>query len=141
MRLPRRHQGSLLTAIRSCDLSVKPLDPQHTPADRSLVAYLRWLIMVPADAREPGLPGAFMQTKMPVGWKPSQFGHLPQHWLSHVMHALEICGYHHPEFEHADACLQAYRRIVHGLHLAPESKEEMDERLIEDRIAKGTVTS
>lgn len=141
MELPRRHQGVLLTAIRSCDLSPKPFDPMETTTDRQLTAYVRWLILVPADEREPGLAGAFMQMTPPAKWKPSEFGHYPQHWLSHTMHALQICGHYHPENKHAAWCLNAYKRIANGMHLQIEGKDLMDVRLTEDRIAKGNVVS
>lgn len=139
--LPRRAQGSLLTAIRSCDLSPKPYGPAYTTSDRLLTAYLRWLIMVPADEREVGRPGAFMQPRPPENWKPSEWGHYPQHWLAHVMHAAHLCYIAHPEIEHRNNCSMIYHRIVNSLHLRPEPVPDMMHRLTEDRIANGNIVS
>lgn len=151
MDLPLREQGTLLTGVRSCDVSPKvPLciNEKHgcstgeASADRQLVAYLRWLIMVPADEREVDyMPGAFMQSEPPADWKPSQFGHYPLHWFSHVMHGFQIVGVRHPEPEIRHKAEQIYLRMVHSLHLNIESDEEMIFRLGEDRIASGTVVS
>ena len=141
MVLPRRVQGTLLTAIRSCDLSPKPFDPERTTSDRAITAYLRWLIMVPADPREVDRPGAFMRSQPPENWKPSEWGHYPQHWVSHLMHTAQVCAYCHPAAVHQNNCWSIYDRIVRGLHLRTESRQEMMRRLTEDRIASGDVVS
>jgi hypothetical protein len=77
----------------------------------------------------------------PDPFKPSQFGHLPQHWYSHVMHALEIIGYHHPDAELAGHGYRMYLAMVHNMHLNPETKEQQWSRLTEDRIATNSVVS
>ena len=77
----------------------------------------------------------------PEPFKPSQFGHLPQHWYSHIMHALEIIGYHHPDRHTADTALILYHEMVHSFHLNPETRQEQWERLTEDRIQKGIIVS
>ena len=67
-------------------------------------------------------------------------GHYPLHWLSHVMHAMEIIGYRHPN--------QSLRYRFHDLYeqwfiacTYIEQCSEMISRLSEDRIEKGTVVS
>jgi hypothetical protein len=138
MELPLREQGTLLTVIRGCD--VVPKEPLDSSA-RRLTAWLRFAIMVAADPREVDFePGAFMVSLSPA-FKPSEFGHLPQHWVAHVMHALEVIGYRHPDPNFSGPAWVAYRAFVRGLHLEPESRERMIERLSEDRIATGTVVS
>jgi hypothetical protein len=137
MELPFRHQGVLLAATRGCDLTPKlPLDSP----ERHLTAYIRWCFMNPADEREVDIPGAFMQSKPPK-FRPSEFGHYPQHWYSHVMHALQVIGYKHPKVEVWQEAFSIYVMMVHSLHLNIESSDEMDERLTEDRIESGTVVS
>src|SRR3954454_21414152 len=93
--LPLRAQGTLLTGIRGCDLAPKMLssiDEAHgcstgeCSAERHLVAFLRYCVLVPADIREVDIPGAWFQSDPPTDWKPSQFGHYPLHWFSHLMH-------------------------------------------------------
>jgi hypothetical protein len=77
----------------------------------------------------------------PWPFKPSEFGHLPQHWYSHVMHALEIISYKHPDVGIAQITRQLYEMMVHSMHLNIETEEQLDTRLTEDRIVKGTVVS
>lgn len=149
MELPLRAQGTLLTGIRGCD--VAPKDPELISerhgcstgegAERAIVAFLRFCVMNPHDPREVDIPGAFFRSRPPSGWKPSQFGHYPQHWYAHIMHCFEVCGYLHPDQHLRAICNEIYRRFVHNLHLAPETTSEMVDRLTEDRIAAGTVVS
>ena len=77
----------------------------------------------------------------PFPFKASEFGHLPQHWYSHAMHALEIIGYHHPDLRIARGAYTLYAQMVKNLHLNPESEEQQWVRLTEDRIATNTVVS
>jgi hypothetical protein len=96
--------------------------------------------MNPADPREVGIEGAFFQNVL-RDFKPSELGHYPLHWVSHIMHGLEVVGYCNPDSDVSDIAKSAYYRIAHSLHLIPETKEEMTVRLIEDRIASNTVVS
>lgn len=143
MELPLRAQGTLLTGVRGCDLTPKPPVGEPDSAERQLVAFLRWCILNPADEREVGIPGAFFQPNPPDQdlWKPSQFGHYPQHWYSHVMHCFEVIGYCHPSLIISSVANGIYLRMVHNMHLTPETKEQMMDRLTEDRIANDTVVS
>lgn len=150
MELPLREQGTLLTGIRGCDLAPKnPISnverygcsTGEDTAERGLTAFLRWCVMNPADVREVDIPGAFFQSKPPCNWKPSQFGHFPQHWYSHLMHCFEVVGYRHPDEDTATHAQEIYLRMVKNMHLNPESRDGMIERLSEDRIAAGSVVS
>lgn len=152
MDLPLRAQGTLLTGIRGCDLAPKPSGNWHylqsgecikpeEPIERQLVAFLRYLVMIPADPREVGVPGAFFQRTCPQQWKASQLGHYPQHWYSHLMHCFEVCGYCHPNTTLRTEAIWVYRKLVRNMHLEHETMEAMFERLTEDRIATGTVVS
>lgn len=137
--LPLRAQGTLLTVIRGCDLVPKyPLDGTA----RTLTAALRFAILNPADPREVDYePGAFFISKPPEDFKPSELGHYPQHWFAHIMHAAEVVGYCHPSREVRALWETVYLKFCRSLHLNAETKEQMIDRLIEDRIAKGTVVS
>lgn len=139
MELPLRAQGTLLTGIRGCDLTPKyPLDS----AERRLVGALRFAVMNPADPREvDSEPGCFFITRVPHDFKPSAFGHYPQHWVSHVMHCAEVIAYCHPDAWVRLEWFDVYRTFVVALHLEPETKARMIERLTEDRLANGTVVS
>jgi hypothetical protein len=134
MELPLRHQGTLLTGIRGCDLA--PKDPvticedngcstgEDTP-ERSLSAFLRYCVLNAADPREIGYPGAWFQSYPPLDWKPSQLGHYPLHWYSHLMHCFEIVAYKHPNPELAHSANLIYDRLVRNLHLNRETETQM----------------
>lgn len=141
MELPLREQGTLLTVVRGCDLT--PKNPLDSP-ERKIVGQLRNAFLVPADEREVGIePGSFFVpgTPDPDTFKASAFGHYPQHWVAHVMHAIEVLGYRHPDTDERQRWHQIYLKFCHGLHVMPESASQMFTRLSEDRIAAGTVVS
>jgi hypothetical protein len=148
--LPLREQGTLLTGVRGCDLAPKNpacIDERYgcstgeETAERSLTAFLRYCFMTPADPREVDIPGAFFRSTPPANWKPSQFGHYPLHWYSHVMHCFEVVAYRHPDPVISLDAFAIYERMVHSLHLNLETREQFEARLSEDRIAKGEVVS
>ena len=98
--------------------------------------------MNPADKREVDFEeGSFFRSEPPHPFKPSEFGHLPQHWYSHAMHSLEIIGYRHPDINIRTMAYTLYMKMVHNLHLNLESMDEMVARLSEDRVKAGTVVS
>ena len=144
MELPLREQGTLLTAVRGCDDEPKTWTSQGVAysAGRRLTAYIRSCFMNAADPREIDYAeGSFFRTEPPNPFNPSDFGHLPQHWYSHAMHALEVIGYRHPDKTVAFTSFELYRKMVKNLHLNIESPEEMKERLSQDRIKTNTVVS
>jgi hypothetical protein len=144
MELPLREQGTLLTCVRGCDEEPKQWYQQGVAysVGRRLTAYIRWCFMVPADEREvDSQEGAFMMSVPPTFFKPSEFGHLPQHWYSHAMHALEVIAYRHPNTKIATKAFELYEKMVHNMHLEVEPREKFIERLSEDRIKSGTVVS
>lgn len=144
MNLPLRHQGVLLTSVRGCDDEPKIWHSRgvaYSPG-RRLTAFIRYCFMNPADPREVDYEeGSFFRSDPPSPFKPSEFGHLPQHWYSHVMHGLEVIGYYHPILEIRYQAHSMYLEMVHNLHLCPEDLESMDIRLTEDRIEKRKVVS
>lgn len=144
MELPLRFQGTLLTAVRGCDSEPKSWTKTGVAYSqgRRLTAFIRWCFMNPADPREVDREeGAFFMSEPPNPFKPSEFGHLPQHWYSHAMHALEVISYHHPNNVIRQAAADLYIDMVHNMHLNPEGKQQQWVRLTEDRIQKGTVVS
>lgn len=143
IHLPRRFQGALVVALRGCDLTRKPFDKRQRCPERDLTAYLRFLVLNPADPREVDVPGAFFASHPPAyHWKASEFGHYPEHWYSHLMHAFQVVGYEHPqELSHRNWAHDIYLTFVHNLHLRPEGRRDMWQRLCEDRLANDTVVS
>lgn len=143
MELPLREQGTLLTAVRGCDLEPKQWYSTgfaDSPG-RRITAFVRYCFMNPHDPREVDIPGAFFQSEPPSPFRPSEFGHLPQHWYSHIMHSLEIIAYRCPNDYLRRICSDLYHAMVHNLHLEVESMPSMIKRLSEDRIANGKVVS
>ncbi|MCH8908916.1 MAG: hypothetical protein IH840_17665 [Candidatus Heimdallarchaeota archaeon] len=63
----------------------------------------------------------------------------PLHFVLHLMHAIEVVGYKHPNAKTRTLFYEAYTTIVSGFHLRPESPEDLDARMLEDRIATGNV--
>jgi hypothetical protein len=128
-----------MTCARGCDLEPKTWaegEVVYSPG-RRLTAFIRWCFMHPADQREVDeREGAFMMSHPPAPFKPAAFEHLPQHWYGHVMHALEVIGYRHPQQEVAAVAYMMYAKMVDNLHLVPETKTQMIARLSEDRFAK-----
>lgn len=137
--IPLREQGTLLTAVRGCDLTPKyPLDSP----ERRLVGAIRHAFMNPADPREVDIePGCFFRSEIPLDFKISALGHYPQHWLSHVLHAVEVLGYRHPDPLRRHAWHELYRKMCHSFHLNIESFSQFVSRLSSDRIATGEVVS
>lgn len=142
--LPLRFQGTLLTAVRGCDFEPKTwtkVGVAYSPG-RRLTAFIRCCFMNPADPREVDAEeGAFFMSTPPGHFKASEFGHLPQHWYAHAMHALEIIGYHSPNDFQREAAYELYCKMAHSFHLNVETKEQQWTRLTEDRVAKGEIVS
>lgn len=139
--LPLRHQGTLLTCVRGCDLAPKDAEHLMSP-ERHIVAWLRWTFMVPADEREVSSePGCWMRREPPEKFRWSSVSHYPGHWIGHVIHALEVVAYHHPDTVVATAALELYCSAARNLHMVPEQKWQLDKRLTEDRVATGTIVS
>lgn len=58
---------------------------------------------------------------------------IPHHFQLHFLHAAEIVGYKHPVDRVRAWWFQAYTRLVHDMHLWPETEEQLDRRLGDDR--------
>jgi hypothetical protein len=58
---------------------------------------------------------------------------IPHHFQMHLMHAIEILGYKHPDPIIRGWWNQVYIRLVNDLHLHPETEEELDSRLGDSR--------
>ncbi len=58
---------------------------------------------------------------------------LPHHFQMHFMHAAEIVSYKHPEREVREWWGGVYWRLVHDMHLYPETEQQLDARLSDSR--------
>lgn len=54
---------------------------------------------------------------------------MPLHYFSHMMHAFQIVGAHHPDRTIRDFWWAIYERMCHALHLWPEAPHQLDARL------------
>jgi hypothetical protein len=141
MELPLREQGTLLTAVRGCDLAPKTDDALSSP-ERHLVAFVRWCFLNPHDPREVDkAAGCWFRSTPPDDFRPSSVMHYPLHWYSHVMHALQVIRCRHPRLSVQVAAEDLYLGMVRALHLNAEDPEQMIARLNEDRIALGNIVS
>lgn len=154
MALLLREQGTLLAGIRGCDTVVDQFIPGTTadPLNRfhrwtqvrhptkAVVAALRYIVGTPHDPREVDAAGGFMASTLPEidTWPVKCLDDLPLHFVMHLMHAVEVVAYRGPRNAYIK-WLDLYYRICDHMHVEPESRERMIERLSEDRIALGTV--
>ncbi|MGX9389779.1 hypothetical protein ACWX0K_10865 [Nitrobacteraceae bacterium UC4446_H13] len=58
---------------------------------------------------------------------------LPHHFQMHFIHAAEILGFKHPDQTVREWWNGVYLRLVHDLHLWPETEDQLDRRLGDDR--------
>jgi hypothetical protein len=58
---------------------------------------------------------------------------VPHHFQLHLLHSFEIVGYKHPVDEIRAWFRAAYERLVHDMHLWPETEVELDGRLNDTR--------
>lgn len=58
---------------------------------------------------------------------------VPHHFQLHLLHAVEIVGYKHPDDEIRDWWHRVYVRLVHDMHLFPETEDQLDDRLGDSR--------
>lgn len=60
---------------------------------------------------------------------------MPAHFSNHLRDAIEILGYKHPNEYRRKFWYDTYVRLVKELNLYPESEEQMDKRLGDNRAA------
>lgn len=88
-------------------------------------------------------PSSLTHDKVDDHWEPEmdrivsaylrELDALPHHFQMHLMHAIEILGYKHPDQRVRAWWFKVYVRLVSDLHLHPETEEEMDGRLGDNR--------
>jgi hypothetical protein len=147
--LPMMQQTVLLTGIRGPDGIAK-----YGSVKMLLRWYRRCVLLSAMDGRVLHDPyesngGSFTGPSFPAGelhntgWESNMEEHvdeyvrcqdaLPHHFQMHFMHSAEILGYKHPVERVRRWWNSVYLRLVHGLHLHPETEAELDERLGDSR--------
>lgn len=124
-----RHQGVLVAAVRGCDGALREdtckwisrfyrgcLLRAHCSDVRKASSFMIW-----CDSEKEFWEHANEVLK--------SYDHYPNHFLMHLLHAVEITGYYHSNLEVRKWWHEFYLRLVKKLHLYPESKEQLDARL------------
>lgn len=122
-KLTWKEQSALLTAIRGND------DFYNTNV-RTLVRWLRRQTLYDAD-----INGTFIKhgdLPEPTELK-KDLEYMRLHFVSHLMHGLQIIGYKHPIIGISKTGYDYYKSICHTLHCEMESEEDMNERLKDNR--------
>ncbi len=127
-RLGLRHQGVLVSAVRGCDAV-----PRDDPS-KAVVRVYRTLILN-AHVGDHRRSASFFEV-VPLEELSSRFDalkrhtdHLPVHYLLHLLHAVEIVGYHHPDIAVRSTWLGLYWMLCRRLHVQPETQQQLDDRL------------
>jgi hypothetical protein len=154
LALPFMQQTVLLTAVRGPDGVAK-----YGPTKMLLRWYRRCTLLSAMDGRILGTPyelggGSFTGPSISGGnpvpttiegrdWRVEMdavvgdylrdLDAIPHHFQLHLMHAVEIVGYKHPAPTTRAWWLQTYHRLVHDMHLWPETEDQLDRRLGDSR--------
>jgi len=118
-----KEQTVLLCAIRGPDAGGSP----------QLKAWTRWIRSVVLNNAAPHKTFMRAERVTPIlklaEESPLVFDMLPVHFLGHLMHALEVIGYRHHSQSIANDAREGYRQLCEYLHLTPETKQQMEDRL------------
>lgn len=117
-----KEQSVLLLSLRGCDTAAKE-DP-----GKLVTRALRRVVLHNGHAK----PGSFMYEGPLSALHFVGADACPMHWYMHVVHAIEIVGYRHPIFDVSREFRRVYLEACVGLHLTPETLDEMDVRLSGD---------
>ncbi|WGL50656.1 hypothetical protein P5P86_11845 [Nocardioides sp. BP30] len=156
--LPMMQQTVLLTAVRGPDGL-----PKYHPTKFVLRWYRRCILLSALDGvvlSDPGavgggsFTGPAIESFPGMPWRAAMdqrvtdylrsLDEVPHHFQMHLMHAVEILGYKHPDERIRSWWHGVYLRLVHDMHLWPETEEQMDARLGDSRegwLARGDVAT
>lgn len=146
--IPMMQQTVLLTAVRG---------PDGTPKYSACKMLLRWfrrcVLLSAMDGKVLNNPydengGSFTGPSITEAWEGAnwevgmgqvvteylrELDAIPHHFQMHLMHAVEILGYKHPDTRIRKWWYELYRRLVNDLHLQPETESQLDHRLGDSR--------
>lgn len=115
-------QSALMTSIRGND-------EFEAPNVRNFIRWIRSVCFYDADAS--GTFVKFDTSTMKV--LKSEIEYMRIHFLSHLMHGLEIIAYKHPNVAERNTAFYLYDRMCDILHCNVESEKDMDNRLVDNR--------
>jgi hypothetical protein len=123
-----RHQGVLVTAAYCCDSS-----PKHDSSKLFSRCYRN--VVLRAHCGDAKNSRSFIEevTTRELHERFNNFrknlDHYPHHYVMHVVHAIEIIGYKHPDADIRQHWNSFYLKLCDGLHVNPETENELDARL------------
>lgn len=126
--IPWMQQGVLFSSLRGCD------GLAHNDVSKIIIRGYRNTILKPAHYSGSFL-GMIPTTKellTAMEEFSNNFDKYPMHFLTHLAHAAEVVGFQHPDSEVRNRWNNFYVNIVRNMHLFPETKEQMTERLQDD---------
>ncbi len=146
MELPFMQQSSILSAIRGAD----GVDKNHN--SKTLVKFLRRSVLISAfDGHALNDPvheggGSFTGPSVTLAecavancWESPMMAvltaflksqdNLPLHYWLHIIHAVEVIGYKHPDSRVRQFWHMSYHRMCHDMHMHVETLAELDTRL------------
>lgn len=126
--IPWMQQGVLFSALRGCD------GLPHNDVSKIIIRGYRNTILKPAHFSGSFLGMIPSEEELEAAMKEfsNNFDKYPMHFVTHLAHASEIVGYQHPDKETQKIWENFYTNIVRRMHLYPESKNQMMERLKDD---------
>ena len=145
--IPLMQQTVLLTAIRG---------PDGLPKYGGVKMLLRWyrrcvllsamdgkVLTDPWDDNGGSFTGPSLQHQLDADWEEGMnaivddylrtLDAIPHHFQLHFIHAAEIVGFKHSDERIRDWFQKLYFRLVNDMHLHPETVDEMNDRLGDNR--------
>ncbi len=129
--LPWMMQGVLFGAVRNCDgHDAKPANPVKVITRGIRCAFIKSAQSSGSfNARRPTLEQIKTAT---VEFLDSSVNNMPVHFVQHLMMAVQVIAYSHPDSKVREAWLYVYLKIVKHFHLEPESIGKYNHRLGDD---------
>ena len=133
MTLGLRHQGVLVSAVRGCDPA-----PKHDPS-KTFVRCYRGVILNAFSEKAQTFIEHVSHAEEVIRFTAfrKNHDHCPLHYVFHLLHAIEIVGYKHPDYATQCRWHAYYRQFCRSLHVNPETEAQLDARLNADEDTFG----
>lgn len=128
--IPYKMQAVLLLSLRGCD------GTQKEDISKTITRALRSVLFHPA-VKNFNSKNMFMSVDQfvlrdAVEKFAKHLDHYPNHFVTHLMHAMEIIGYKHPNIVVSKFWLDAYKNCCRGMHFNHEYEVQLNGRLAGD---------
>lgn len=124
--LPGKMQSALLCGLRGSDISTED-------EVRRVTRWIRWVVMDNVMPSSHYMADRdFMRIKDMYEEHPSSWGNLPIHFRHHMIEALEVIGFNHPDKDIRERALEAYKDLCKKSKSTPESKDMFTKRMQDD---------